>query len=191
MPIILFCINGRVVLASNLIALYRVDKNWSRFNLIPLFNWGSHPNVARDMWISFLYSPQIYWPLLSELKDSLIETSAQYESLGNTRSRQFTAFLTYAALASDRTIKVSEYRLAFRQLPNPALADVAHTLYRATKGSGDQSSEFLSIESSRFLSQYGHEIWMLELKIFLNIFPSFAPSRVLLFGRHSTTSRIG
>ena len=45
--------HGRVILAANLIPLYRVDKIWTETHLLPLFNWDN--KKAKNVWEGFLW----------------------------------------------------------------------------------------------------------------------------------------
>ena len=89
--------HGRVLLASRLIALYRVDSQWADQNLLPLFDWTIDNSEARAVWEGFLWSPRLYQPLLISIKIPFLDTANHYNELGE-HARQYAAFLTYAAL---------------------------------------------------------------------------------------------
>jgi hypothetical protein len=46
--------HGRVLLASRLIALFRVDRPWTEAHLLPLFDWTTDTMEARAAWEGFL-----------------------------------------------------------------------------------------------------------------------------------------
>jgi hypothetical protein len=56
--------HGRVLLASRLIALFRVDRSWTEKHLLPLFDWTRSLVEAKAAWEGFLWSPRLYRPLL-------------------------------------------------------------------------------------------------------------------------------
>lgn len=69
-----FC-HGRVLLAAHAIVLYRVDREWAAEYLLPTFDWQLSPIEARSVWEGFLWSPRLYRPLLSAIKEPLLETT--------------------------------------------------------------------------------------------------------------------
>jgi hypothetical protein len=89
--------HGRVLLASRLIALFRVDRSWTEEHLLPLFDWAHSSVEAKAAWEGFLCSPRLYRPLLIAFKSQFLSTAHHYADLGE-HGRQFAAFLTYAAL---------------------------------------------------------------------------------------------
>jgi hypothetical protein len=50
--------HGRVLLASRLIALFRVDRPWTEKHLLPLLDWEASPNEAKAAWEGFSLVPQ-------------------------------------------------------------------------------------------------------------------------------------
>jgi len=88
--------HGRVLLAAHAIALFRVDEKWARVCLLPLFDWQLSEVEARAAWEGFLWSPRPYRPLLSAIKQPLLETATHYGELGK-HAEQYAAFLTFTA----------------------------------------------------------------------------------------------
>jgi hypothetical protein len=74
--------HGRVLLAAHAIALFRVDERWAGARLLPLFDWQLSEVEARAAWEGFLWSPRPYQPLLSAIKQPLLETAKHYGELG-------------------------------------------------------------------------------------------------------------
>ncbi len=133
--------HGRVLLASRLIALFRVDRTWTEVNLLPLFNWLANPAEASAVWRGFLWAPRLYRPLLIAFKSSFLDTSNHYAELGD-HSKQFAAFLTYAALEPVDSYSIQDFRAALGVLPQKGLNEAAEALARALEGSGDRREEF-------------------------------------------------
>lgn len=133
--------HGRVLLASSLIALFRVDRLWTEQRLLPLFYWDAVPIEARSVWEGFLWSPRLYPPLLISLKEAFLRTAANYESLGE-HGRQYAAFLTYAALAPIEGFASAEFRDAVAELPQRGLEEAAQALSQALEGAGDQREAY-------------------------------------------------
>jgi hypothetical protein len=136
-----YFIHGRVVLASNLIALYRVDPEWTKCNLLPFFDWKLYSSDARSVWEGFLWSPRLYEPLLEHLKQPILDTAEHYGSLGEHGS-QYATFLTFAALESNEIFTKVELAKVMRQLPNDGLKNVAIALVRAMESAGINRSEY-------------------------------------------------
>lgn len=133
--------HGRVILASRLIALYRVDRAWTERWLLPLMDWDKNPEEARATWEGFLWSPRLYLPLLLAFKRQFLATAKHYEALGE-HARQFAAFLTYAALDPVEGYTTLDFQAALSALPTEGLQQVVHTLAQALEGAGQQREEY-------------------------------------------------
>lgn len=132
--------HGRVLLGSQLIALFRVDRTWTEKYLLPLFSW-NNPVEARGVWEGFLWSPRLYQPLLLALKSHLLESARHYADLGEHR-QQFAAFLTYAALGPTEGYTVDEFRSAIGALPEEGREESAQALSQALEGAADQREDY-------------------------------------------------
>ncbi|EFL9677805.1 anti-phage defense-associated sirtuin Dsr1 [Escherichia coli] len=135
--------NSRVILASNLIPLFRVDTNWAKKYLLPLFIWDSNFLEAKSVWPGFLWTPRLYAPLLAAFKQAFLKTAEHYQDLGDTDAKkQYTIFLTYAALEPTKDYVLDDYQKAFRNLPSESLIISTNTLVDAIESSGEQYSEY-------------------------------------------------
>lgn len=133
--------HGRVLLASRLISLFRVDRPWTEAHLLPLFDWGGSSVEAKVTWEGFLWSPRLYRPLLIAFKSQFLATAHHYEELGE-HSRQFARFLTYAALDPVESYTLDDFRSAIGELPQEGLQEVAQALSQALEGAGDQREDY-------------------------------------------------
>ena len=133
--------HGRVLLASRLIALFRVDREWTERHLLPLFDWTNLPDEARSVWSGFLWSPRLYGPLLVALKSQFLDTANHFAELGE-QSSQFVAFLTYAALEPVDGYSSQDFRSAFAVLTVDALELAAQALTRALGASVEQREDY-------------------------------------------------
>lgn len=131
--------HGRVILAANLIPLYRVDKLWAETHLLPLFDWDH--NEAKNMWEGFLWSPRMYVPLLISMKEDFLETARHYSQLGEHKN-QYIRFLTYVALSDLDGYALSDFVDLFDQLPQEALNEAADALVEYINAHKDQSKEY-------------------------------------------------
>jgi hypothetical protein len=133
--------HGRVLLASRLIALFRVDCVWTEKHLLPLFDWATNKVEAKAVWEGFLWSPRLYPPLMTAFKKQFLETARYYEKLGE-HKRQYAAFLTYAALGMVENYTNKDFQTALATLPQEGLNESARALHQALEGAGDQAEEY-------------------------------------------------
>ncbi|MFM0049873.1 anti-phage defense-associated sirtuin Dsr1 [Caballeronia grimmiae] len=132
--------HGRVLLGSQLIALFRVDQAWSEQNLLPLFSWHNHVE-AKAAWEGFLSSPRFYQPLFIAFKPQFLDTANHYADLGQ-HCQQFAAFLTYVALGPTEGYTVEDFRSAIEALPQDGLEESAEALSQALEGVTDQRENY-------------------------------------------------
>ncbi|WP_419590991.1 SIR2 family protein, partial [Thiolapillus sp.] len=132
---------GRVLLGSQLITFFRVDRAWTEQYLLPLFNW-DNPTEAKAVWEGFLRSPRLYQPLLTALKAPFLESAEHYTDLGGRYKQQFAAFLTYAALEPTGGYTMDEFRSAMGALPQDGIEESAQALFQALEGSADQREDY-------------------------------------------------
>lgn len=143
--------HGRVLLGSQLIAFFRVDRPWTEQYLLPLFNW-SNPAEAKAVWEGFLWSPRLYQPLLTALKPQFLESASHYTDLGEHR-QQFAALLTHAALGPTEGFVVEDFRSAIGTLPHEGLEKSAQALSQALEGAADQREDYWNNRVQPFWQQ--------------------------------------
>jgi hypothetical protein len=146
--------HGRVILASRLITLFRVDRPWTEKHLLPLFDWTKNSIETKAAWEGFLWSPRLYLPLLIAFKSQFLETAYHYKELGDHAS-QFAAFLTYAALASVDNYEAEDFQNALKALPQEGLQEAAQALSQALEGAGDQREDYWRNRAQPFW----HNVW--------------------------------
>ncbi len=133
--------HGRVLLAAHAIALFRVDGQWTKTYLLPLFDWQKSEVEAQAVWEGFLWSPRVYRPLLIAIKQSFLETARHYRQIGK-HAGQYAAFLTFAALDPGDTFTTRELAEATGILPAEGLQRAAETVAGALDSAGEQRGEF-------------------------------------------------
>lgn len=133
--------HGRVLLASRLIALFRIDRSWTQTHVLPLLDWNINSTEARAAWEGFLWSPRLYRPLLLAFKTQFLDTARYYADLGEHR-RQFAALLTYAALDPVDGYSSQDYQTAISVLSQEGLREVAQALLQALEGAGEQREDY-------------------------------------------------
>ena len=144
---------GRVLLGTQLIALFRVDRAWTEQYLLPLFSW-DNPCEAKAVWEGFLWSPRLYQPLLTAFKLQFLESAKHYTDLGEHR-QQFAAFLTYAALGPAEGYTVDEFRSAIGALPQEGLEKSAQALFQSLEGAADQREDYWKNR----VQPFWHNVW--------------------------------
>ena len=133
--------HGRLLLAAHVITLFRVDGDWTKQYLLPLFDWRLSDTEARAAWEGFLWSPRLYRPLMEVLKPAFLDTASHYVQLGE-HSGQYASLLTFAALDQGDTFTTSELASAVRALPSEGLRDAAEALARALEGASEQREDY-------------------------------------------------
>ncbi len=134
-------IHGRLLLASEAIALFRVDSEWSRKNLLPLFDWNGDRLEATAVWNGYFWSSRLYRPLLVELKHAFLETASHLKELDK-HSNHFPALLVHVALDTPAVYSESELQQTFQKLDAKELQIALNALVNALDASGEQAAEF-------------------------------------------------
>lgn len=149
-------VNGRIVLAAHVVPLFKIDEDWTRSNLLPLFYWDQMPDEALGAWKGFLWSPRAYRPFIREVTDQLLNTFSHYDDLGDHKN-QFISFITFTKLNNDDFLEDAKLKDAILKLPIDGIANIARDLGRA----------FNSVDEQRC------EYWNNRIKPFIrNIFPN-------------------
>ena len=133
--------HGRVILGAHLVALFRVDADWAKANLLPFFAWGKDKAESRAVWEGFLWAPRLYKPLIVSMKAFFLETAAHYEDLGK-HDGQYASLLTLAALEFKDVFSTKDLRSVFSKLPAKGLEATAHIIVRALSDAGDKRAEY-------------------------------------------------
>lgn len=132
--------HGRVLLGSQLIAFFRVDRPWTEQYLLPLFDWNNSAE-AKAVWAGFLWSPRLYQPLLMAFKSQFLESVNHYTDLGEHR-QQLAIFLTHAALGPTEGYTTDEFRSALSALPQDGLEESVRALYQDLEATADRREDY-------------------------------------------------
>ena len=133
--------HGRVWLAVYVIALFRVDMEWTTEHVLPRFDWAMSRDEARASWMGFLWSPRLYHPLMKAIKASFLDTAGEYDTLGRS-AEQFAGFLTIVALNRGSTFSDQELKEATASLPEEGLRRAAWTLVQVLDSVEGQHTEY-------------------------------------------------
>ena len=145
---------GRAMLATRVIVLFRVDRDWTTQLLLPLFDWGDSELEARSMWQGFLWSPRLYRPLMEQLKRTFLDTAHHYTKLGE-YGELYVSLLTFAALDPADVFAKDELATATEALPQRGLDQAAEALARSLEGAGDQRADYWTNR----IAPYLRRIW--------------------------------
>ena len=142
--------HGRVVLGAHVMALFRVDPDWAKQHLLPLFEWKRSELEARSAWEGFLWTPRLNRQLMDEFRPSFLETAQHYRALGK-HARQYARILTLATLELDDMFASPELAIATRALPPDGLEQAAAALVLALEGAGERREDYWSHRASAYL----------------------------------------
>ena len=144
---------GRVLLASHLITLFRVDSDWTEKHLLPLFDWNNDDIEAKAVWEGFLlgendldepnWSDYLHEPLLIKLKKQFFNTAHDYyyEKLSIKSQNCFSKFFTYIALEPINDYTELNFQNAAKKLPPEAWQYILEALIEALEKS-EQREEY-------------------------------------------------
>jgi hypothetical protein len=145
---------GRIVLATNIIALFRVDRSWTERSILPKLDWSANFDEARAAWSGFLWAPRLYVPLLESIKEQFLETVKHYDILGEFAER-YADLLTFVALEAPEPFTRKELALATSQLPGEGLDRCATSLVQSLDSAGEKRAEYWQNRVRPYLK----EIW--------------------------------
>jgi hypothetical protein len=132
---------ARMLLSSQVITLFRVDRAWTEKHMLSKFDWAIDASEAKAAWMGYLWSPRIFLPIFVSWKGAFLETAKHYNDLSD-HHRNYAAVLTHAALGSIDTYSDKDFRTALAALPQPGLLEVAETLVQALDSSGEEREAF-------------------------------------------------
>ena len=145
---------ARTMLAARVIALFRLDPDWTAQHLLPLFDWRKAELEARSVWQGFLWSPRLYRPLIEALKPVFLDTANHYSDLDGF-GEMYVSLLTFAALDSRDVFTKTELSSATRALPQEGLEQTAEALVRSLEGTSEQRAHYWANRVEPYL----HSTW--------------------------------
>lgn len=133
--------DARVELAGEAIAFFRTDPGWFQKHLVPVLDWHTSSEAAA-VWCGFVYTNQIYYPLLVAVGPAFLETARHYHDLAERWRERYAALLTYAALEPSRPFDVPELVEAFAALPADGRVESASVLVRALESAAGSHGDY-------------------------------------------------
>jgi hypothetical protein len=146
--------HGRIILAANLIPLFRVDREWTTQNVLPNLDWEANFGEAQAAWTGFLWTPRLHLGLLTAIKSTFLATAGHFHQLAQF-AEQYASLLTFVALEASEPFTKRELADATDQLPTKGLARCASVLVQALDGAGDKRKEYWLNR----IHPYVKEIW--------------------------------
>lgn len=134
-------IHAKVILATHLNTLFRVDIFWTEKNLLPLFDW-DRGALASAVWQGYMWSPSLYPDLLNRLKPGLIETAKNWKQLGDLRSK-YVSYVTQIGLENDHFFGILTLEELFKDLNEVALSAFLETHLEFLDYVGDKRQVYL------------------------------------------------
>ena len=145
--------HGRVLLATDVISLFRADQSWTTQYLLPLFNWQHSKDEAKAAWEGFLWSPRLDPSLIQAIKPDFLDTARHYRALNH--KEQYAVLLTLVSLNLRNIFTNPELAEATRALPLDGLSNCVWELVNELEASGDQRTDYWATRIVPYLS----DIW--------------------------------
>lgn len=166
---------GKIILASRLHYFHLIDPDWTKTNLIPLFDWENF-GFAKLIWKGYLRNPRISADLALDLKNYLAIAVSRIDHLGKDGERLIQLF-AIVCLEYPELYKPQEQQNALIQSEADGLGYIAEMFWRSIAGdpkSADnywrnriqpfmkrawpKSAQFVSEKISRYLSLVAIEL---------------------------------
>ena len=128
--------NGRVILASRIASLYRVNSPWCVEHLVPRFSWEESEVEAAAAWGGFLWAPQIVPGLIEELGDSLLGAARHYEALEG-HHPNYCAVLVHLATRMRDVFTPERVKEALVSMPDEGRLECVQALARTLDAKND------------------------------------------------------
>ena len=135
--------HGRLLLAAYVVTLFHVAPDWTKKYLLPLFNWELSREEARTVWEGFLWSPQLYRPLMEAMKTEFLDTAKHYQYFEESDyAKQYAALLLSAALDPGDTFTEEELRDATCAMSPKGREIAIRALWQRLEAASDKRDNF-------------------------------------------------
>lgn len=150
-----FFIYAQVFLGRYAITLFRVDRDWTEDNLLPLFDWAANESIASACWSGFLWGARLYPDFLRCLWPFFIVCSEHYTKLGEMR-RRYIQLAIHIALEKLEEFPSEEIKKIFDKLPIDALPTVLICLNESIERSAENLRAAFVLDH---IIPFLHEYW--------------------------------
>lgn len=134
---------ARIFLAQNAVTLFRVDEQWTREQLLPLFDWANNKEEAQRAWSAFLSNPQLYRPFIAAIKSYFLNTAKHFNDLSRDHDwDMYAQVLAYLALDPSDVFTMKELADATRLLDQDGLERGLISLVNGLQNAGEQREDY-------------------------------------------------
>lgn len=147
-------IYGKVILASSVLGLFRIDPQWTKEFIIPLFNWNGSRIETVAVWQGFLWNPRVNIPFLFEISDYLKLTVVHRSKL-KSGIENYVRLITHIGVHKPEFITYREISMIVSQLNADELVNVADYLKGVIERAGDTLEEIWDNKLYKFF----HYCW--------------------------------
>ena len=149
--------HARTLIASFSPCFFRIDEEWTKQTILPLFDWDKSEYEAHAAWYGFLWGPLWVSPLLAHVKNSFLKIAQpEYYKKFGTRTRQYVDLLVFLALhQKDYAFSLPEIRDATALLPPEGLSLTADVIVRRMNGVKERRGEYWR----ETISPYFTSVW--------------------------------
>lgn len=144
---------GRCVIAAYTIHFFRIDPDWTKVHILPLFSWKSNVIEAKAMWQGFLWNGRLFASIINLLKDSFIETSGYYNFL-NDFGKVYVSMLTISVMEKILNVSDEVIHDAIDTLPLSGIEDMASSLAAYFKRNIEAKKYYWENSISRFFNEF-------------------------------------
>jgi hypothetical protein len=142
-------INGKVILASYSLSLFRIDPGWTKSFLFPLFDWGMPRESTVACWQGFLWNPRITLPFLDEFKKYLLLTVNHRDKL-RLGIQNYVRIITNIGIHKPEFFTYKEIATIISKFDAQELIYVSNFIKELMEGAGDKLEEIWDRRLSKF-----------------------------------------
>jgi hypothetical protein len=142
-------INGKVILASYSLSLFRIDPDWTKSFLLPLFDWPTPRASTIACWQGFLWNPRITLPYLDEIKKYLLLTVNHRDKL-RLGIQNYVRIITNIGIHKPEFFTYKEIATVISQFDTQELIYVTNFIKELVDGAGDKLEEIWDRRLSKF-----------------------------------------
>jgi len=130
----------RVILASRLPQLFKLDPTWASERFIPLMQWGAKDETP-GLWQGYLWAPRLGADFLACFKDVLLSALRHSSDIGGTSGRNLRRLFTFACIETPDGFSNEEIQMVLRDFSADELSNVAHAFSSHLQNSGDAAND--------------------------------------------------
>jgi hypothetical protein len=142
-------INGKVILASYALSLFRIDSEWTKSILLPLFDWSVPRESTVACWQGFLWNPRITLPFLDEFKKYILPAVDHRDEFG-LGSQNYVRLITNIGIHKPEFFTYKEISTIISQFDTQELIYVSNFIKELVESAGDELEEIWDCRLSKF-----------------------------------------